>query len=96
LLLLEALLPGYEVTEERQAAARHFYTTGELQPLADFIEKRLLPVFDNRDLPLVEQILAEAGEQLSRYSATVEQSYDPKLKLHTHALAGIGLARLVW
>jgi hypothetical protein len=46
----EALLPGYEVTEERQAAARHFYTTGELQPLADFIEQRLLPVYDNRDL----------------------------------------------
>jgi hypothetical protein len=46
----EALLPGYEVTEERQSAARHFYTTGELQPLADFIEQRLLPVFDNRDL----------------------------------------------
>ncbi len=46
----EALLPGYEVTEERQAAARHFYTTGELAPLVHFIEQRLLPVFDNRDL----------------------------------------------
>jgi hypothetical protein len=46
----EALLPGYEVTEERLAAARCLYSEGELEPLADFIELRLLPVFDNRDL----------------------------------------------
>jgi hypothetical protein len=176
------------VTEERQAAARRFYTTGELVPLVEFIERRLLPVFDNRDLrwsneltlktaflttlfndtayimdsetaidtcpersrregygdlslmvrpdmrqyqlldhlmefkyialkdlsgmdaaglaqapreelrdiPLVRQKLAEAEAQLTRYRESLERAYGGELRLHTHALVGIGMTRLVW
>jgi len=46
----EALLPGYELDRERAAACERFYAAGELAPLCDFIERRYLPVFDNRDL----------------------------------------------
>ena len=46
----EGLLPGYEVGREREEVCDRFYSGGELAPLAEFIEQRLLPVFDNRDL----------------------------------------------
>ncbi len=46
----EELLPGYEVSREREQVCDRFYSYGELEPLAEFIERRLLPVFDNRDL----------------------------------------------
>ncbi|CAK0780082.1 AAA-ATPase_like domain-containing protein [Gammaproteobacteria bacterium] len=45
----EALLPGYEVNEQRLAVTDRFYTAGELAPLCDFIEQRFFTVFDNRD-----------------------------------------------
>lgn len=44
-----AILPGYETNEERLTLARRFYTSGELAPLCDFIERRFFTVFDNRD-----------------------------------------------
>ena len=176
----EALLPGYEISREREDVCRRFYSHGELEPLCDFIEQRFLPVFDNRDLrwsnelvvktaflttlfndlayimdsetaiakgytdlslivrpdkreyalldhllefkhlkisdlgkltgeqiakmpreelkalPAVAQLLTEADEQLARYRITLEATYGAKLKLRTHSVVCIGLARLVW
>jgi hypothetical protein len=40
--------------------------------------------------------LAEARAQLARYAATLEGTYGARLKLKTHAVASIDLARLVW
>lgn len=49
-----------------------------------------------RALSPVQQKLAEAEIQLVRYREALKQTYDDKLKLHTHAVVGIGLLRLVW
>ncbi|NNJ84385.1 MAG: AAA family ATPase, partial [Gammaproteobacteria bacterium] len=46
----EALLPGFLPIRARDEAARAFYRTGEMAPLGDLMEQRLLRVFDNRDL----------------------------------------------
>nr|VFJ54009.1 MAG: PD-(D/E)XK nuclease superfamily protein [Candidatus Kentron sp. FM]VFJ72865.1 MAG: PD-(D/E)XK nuclease superfamily protein [Candidatus Kentron sp. FM]VFK20440.1 MAG: PD-(D/E)XK nuclease superfamily protein [Candidatus Kentron sp. FM] len=175
----DAILPEYEDREVSRRAAEHFYTSGELSPLCDFIERRYFQVFDNRDyrwtnelvvktaflvvlfsdtfyimdsetaidkgyadlsmivrpdmrryalldhllefkyiplkeldlsgqevrdksreelrrLPRVAAALEEAREQLSRHRATLEQVYGEKLRLRTHAVAALGLERLVW
>jgi hypothetical protein len=158
---------------------RQFYRTGELAPLAEFIETRYFPVFDNRDLrwsnelvvktaflvtlfsdtfyimdseeavgrgyadlamilrpdmrqyqlrdhllefktvsakmlglnaeqlaqtpretlaahPQVQAKLAQARQQLDRYAVVLREKYGARLKLQTHAVVGIDLARLVW
>jgi hypothetical protein len=48
--LQEQMLPRYEDQEQRQAACKTFYTTGDLGPLCDLLEQRYFKVFDNRDL----------------------------------------------
>ncbi|MEZ4862111.1 MAG: AAA family ATPase [Caldilineaceae bacterium] len=47
--LREMLLPDAADRDTGQEVARMFYTHGEIQPLCDFIEQRILPIFDNRD-----------------------------------------------
>ncbi|WP_133510078.1 AAA family ATPase [Candidatus Thiosymbion oneisti] len=49
-----------------------------------------------RALPQVKDKLTEASEQLARYRAMLEQTYGEKLRLTTHAVAALGLTRLVW
>jgi hypothetical protein len=44
----EMLLPDFNRNEAGQLA-KVFYTTGELQPVCDFVEQRYFKVFDNRD-----------------------------------------------
>ena len=175
----DALLSGYDDQQIRRQATQQFYRSGDLEPLADFIETRYFPVFDNRDLrwsnelvvktaflvtlfsdafyimdsedaiargyadlsmilrpdkrqyqlldhllefktlaakdlglnaeqlaktpretlaahPKVQAKLAEARQQLNRYSAALEEKYGARLKLRTHPIVCIDLARLVW
>nr|VFK11979.1 MAG: PD-(D/E)XK nuclease superfamily protein [Candidatus Kentron sp. LPFa] len=175
----DATLPGYEDREISRRAAEHFYTSGELSPLCDFIETRYWRALDNRDyrwtneltvktaflvvlfsdtfyimdsetaidkgyadlsmivrpdmrryqlldhllefkyiplkklgldsreikgksraqlraLPMVRANLAEATDQLAEYRVALERAYGGKLRLHTHAVAALGLERLVW
>ena len=49
-----------------------------------------------RERPEVAALLTEAEEQLARYRQTLEGIYGDRLKLRTHALVCIGLARFVW
>jgi len=44
----EMLLPDFDKDEALQAAET-FYSTGDLQPVCDFVEGRYFKVFDNRD-----------------------------------------------
>ena len=46
----DSFLSTFEHIKARDEVSEIFYTTGELRPLCDFIEARLLKVFDNRDL----------------------------------------------
>nr|VFK27241.1 MAG: Predicted AAA-ATPase [Candidatus Kentron sp. MB]VFK31079.1 MAG: Predicted AAA-ATPase [Candidatus Kentron sp. MB]VFK75509.1 MAG: Predicted AAA-ATPase [Candidatus Kentron sp. MB] len=46
----DSLISTFEHIKARDEVSETFYTTGELEPLCDFIEARLLKVFDNRDL----------------------------------------------
>ena len=43
------LLPAVEDKNEALQAAKTFYSTGDLQPVCDFVEQRYFKVFDNRD-----------------------------------------------
>ena len=47
--LREMLLPDAGVRDEGQRAAEALYGQGKMEPLADFIEQRIFPIFDNRD-----------------------------------------------
>jgi hypothetical protein len=47
--LQQVLLPNLRTQDEGRQAARALYLHGNLQPLCDFMESRLFPVFDNRD-----------------------------------------------
>ncbi len=49
-----------------------------------------------RELPPVTEQLNRAGAQLASYWETLGRVYGKKLRLHTHAVVCIGLARLVW
>ena len=46
--------------------------------------------------PKVQVKLTEAREQLDRYAAALGEKYGARLKLQTHAVVCIDLARLVW
>ena len=175
----DALISSYDDQQLRQRATQQFYRSGDLAPLAEFIETRYLPVFDNRDLrwnnelvvktaflvtlfsdafyimdseeaiargyadlsmilrpdmrqyrlldhllefktisakelglnaaqladasretlathPKVQEKLAEARQQLNRYAAALQEKYGARLRLQTHAVVCIDLARLVW
>ena len=175
----DALISSYDDQQLRQRATQQFYRSGDLAPLAEFIETRYLPVFDNRDLrwnnelvvktaflvtlfsdafyimdseeaiargyadlsmilrpdmrqyrlldhllefktisakdlglnaaqladasretlaahPKVQEKLVEARQQLNRYAAALQEKYGARLRLQTHAVVCIDLARLVW
>lgn len=47
--LRELLLPDRRVDDEIQRLADDFFLHGSLQPLCDFVERRLFSIFDNRD-----------------------------------------------
>lgn len=47
--LLRMLLPDATQRDVGQAAAKALYSQGQIQPLCDFIEQYIFPVFDNRD-----------------------------------------------
>jgi len=49
-----------------------------------------------RTLPAVMEKLREAESQLTAYREVLEHTYGAALKLRTHAVACIGLERLVW
>ncbi len=49
-----------------------------------------------RTLPVVTEKLREAEHQLTAYRKVLERTYGATLKLRTHAVACIGLERLVW
>lgn len=57
----EMLLPGYELTEQRLAAAQRFYGWGELEPLCDFIEQSYYPALDNRDLRWANELVVKTA-----------------------------------
>ena len=46
--------------------------------------------------PKVRDTLAEAGAPLARYRAALDAKYGARIKLQTHAVVCIDLARLVW
>ncbi len=178
--LVELLLPQFDDQEEASTVTRHFYATGHLQPVCEFIETRFR-VFDNRDykwsnelmvktafllllfndrwylmdsetelhrryadlslilrpdarqyplfdhilefkylglkeddknqltgelvksmtldelraLPLVQRKLADARGQLQNYAQELQTRYG-QLRLHSHAVVGIGFERFVW
>lgn len=47
-------------------------------------------------LPPVQKALEEAQNQLSKYQTALLQRYQGKLRLHTHAVVGLGFERLVF
>lgn len=47
--LREMLLPDAGLRDDAQEAAEELYQKGEMTPLADFLEARIFPIFDNRD-----------------------------------------------
>ncbi|MDG4598034.1 MAG: AAA family ATPase [Candidatus Contendobacter sp.] len=49
-----------------------------------------------RALPVVAEKLRAAETQLAAYRGALERTGGEPLKLHTHAVVGIGLERLVW
>ncbi len=59
--LQEQLLPGYVEQEERLQVVERFYTTGDLEPLCDFIEQRYFKVFDNRDLRWSNELVVKTA-----------------------------------
>ncbi|HRY15436.1 MAG: AAA family ATPase [Candidatus Competibacteraceae bacterium] len=59
--LQEQLLPDYNDQAQRQAVVEHFYTTGDLTPLCDFIEQHYFKVFDNRDLRWSNELVVKTA-----------------------------------
>ncbi len=59
--LQEQLLPGYTEQEERLEVVERFYTTGDIEPLCDFIEQRHFKVFDNRDLRWSNELVVKTA-----------------------------------
>lgn len=54
--LLRMLLPDATQRDLGQAAAKALYGRGQIQPLCDFIEQYIFPVFDNRDYIHVNEL----------------------------------------
>ncbi len=53
--LFDKLLPQEE-REDVQLMAKHFYQTGDLQPICDFMEQHYFKVFDNRDYRIANEL----------------------------------------
>jgi hypothetical protein len=57
--LQEILLPKYEDKESIQSVSKHFCSTGDLQPLCDFVEQRYFQVLSNRDYRWSNELLVK-------------------------------------
>ena len=66
----DALLPEYEDREVSRHAAEHFYTSGDIEPLCDFMENRYFQVFDNRDYRWSNQLVVKAAFLVVLFSDT--------------------------
>ena len=66
----DSLLPEYEDREISRSAAEHFYTSGDLSPLCDFIETRYFQVFDNRDYRWTNQLTIKTAFLVVLFSDT--------------------------
>ncbi len=56
----EMLLPHTD-RDEAMHAAKTFYSTGDIQPLCDFMEQRYFRVFDNRDLRWANELTVKTA-----------------------------------
>jgi len=54
--IFEMLLPQKQEREEVHLIAKHFYKTGDLQPVCDFMEQRYFKIFDNRDYKTADEL----------------------------------------
>jgi hypothetical protein len=59
--LQEMLLPDYEDREATRHVAEHFYHSGDIEPLCDFIENRFFQVFDNRDYRWANELVIKTA-----------------------------------
>ena len=59
--ICEMLLPEPAVRDEGKAAAELLYQKGEMQPLCDFVEKRLFRVFRNRDYRWADELTVKTA-----------------------------------
>jgi hypothetical protein len=59
--LQEQLLPNYDDQKQRQRVVERFYSTGDLEPLCDFLEQRYFKVFDNRDLRWSNELVVKTA-----------------------------------
>ena len=66
----DSLLPEYEDRETSRSAAEHFYTSGDIEPLCDFIENRYFQVFDNRDYRWTNQLTIKTAFLVVLFSDT--------------------------
>jgi hypothetical protein len=64
----DALLSAYDDQQARRQVTQQFYRTGELAPLADFIETRYFPVFDNRDLRWSNELVVKTAFLVTLFS----------------------------
>lgn len=101
-------LPRYADQEQRPAVVERFYAIGDLWPLYDLLEWTWLKVFDNRDLCWNNELVVKTAFLATLFNDTFtgwtrnrRQGEAMAIsccgyKLRTHAVMGIGLARLVW
>ncbi|WP_089729330.1 AAA family ATPase [Candidatus Thiosymbion oneisti] len=66
----DALLPEYEDRETSRQAAEHFYTSGDIEPLCDFIENRYFQIFDNRDYRWTNELVVKTAFLVVLFSDT--------------------------
>ncbi|OUD14026.1 hypothetical protein TPSD3_06700 [Thioflexithrix psekupsensis] len=59
--LQEMLLPKYEDRESIRHIAEHFYHSGDIEPLCDFVETRFFQVFDNRDYRWANELVIKTA-----------------------------------
>ncbi len=57
----EILLPDFADKDEVRRATEHFYQTGDMQPLCDFMEQRYFKAFDNRDLRWINELTVKTA-----------------------------------
>jgi len=68
--LQETFLPEYEDKENLRHAAEHFYGTGDLAPLCEFIETRYFQVYDNRDYRFSNELVIKTAFLITLFSDT--------------------------
>ena len=66
--LQENYLSTYEDREIIRHSAEHFYQTGDLQALCDFIENRYFQVYDNRDYRFTNELVIKTAFLVTLFS----------------------------